>query len=428
MFSEVYSSSNTQYLFSSQQSFLETRQAKFRTSLGIRQDKLELLAESIFPLIDKGRTRKRQARWRDKEEKTLGCIIANAAMADVDGTACFYSRDKSLYTSGSPYGPEWLTSTTLCATTKLMGERGLLDHVIAAQGIDVAHQSTFASTEELRATLADHAIGPDCIVTDRDANSPIVLKYTTGLLARFDINDPAVRQMAMIVNMYNDFQSGFSYSYTPMTSRVYSTTGRLVYRVFNNYSFAQGGRFYGGWWLLLYKDERHSIIINGEPTIELDFSSMFPRMLYNVCKVNYRDQAYNLPLVMQMAADQDIDFVTEVKPGLKMLMNMAINAQEPYRLHDAPFCGIAGLTYEDADHLLWQQHEPLIPFRHSGAGMYLMKLEALIAEHVLYHAVMSDIPILPIHDSFRVQARHEGWLRNQMMESYRFYMGYDPVI
>jgi hypothetical protein len=49
--------------------------------------------------------------------------------------------------------------------------------------------------------------------------------------------------------------------------------------VFNNGSFNEGGRFYGGWWQNFPSDYRQFITINGHTTWEYDYSSLHPAML-----------------------------------------------------------------------------------------------------------------------------------------------------
>ena len=109
-------------------------------------------------------------------------------------------------------------------------------------------------------------------------------------------------------------------------------------------------------------------------------------------------------------------------------MNMGINAGCEYRLYDTQFGGIDDLSYAEADRLLWKHHDYIVRARQSGIGIYLMNEESKIAQYIIYHAMLADIPILPVHDGFRVKARHEDWLRNIMVEAYRHFMGYDPVI
>jgi len=61
------------------------------------------------------------------------------------------------------------------------------------------------------------------------------------------------------------------------------------YRVFNDSSFELGGRFYGAWWVTLRKDARGNITLNGEKTIELDYSSIGIHLLYSQENLNYYD-------------------------------------------------------------------------------------------------------------------------------------------
>jgi len=51
-------------------------------------------------------------------------------------------------------------------------------------------------------------------------------------------------------------------------------------RVFSRGSMERGGRFYGGWWQFIPSEFREFITINGQPTVEIDFSELHPRLLY----------------------------------------------------------------------------------------------------------------------------------------------------
>ncbi len=54
---------------------------------------------------------------------------------------------------------------------------------------------------------------------------------------------------------------------------------RTVRRIFNNGSFEEGGRFYGGWWERIPSRYRPHITIDGMPTVEMDYSAIQPRLL-----------------------------------------------------------------------------------------------------------------------------------------------------
>ena len=51
-------------------------------------------------------------------------------------------------------------------------------------------------------------------------------------------------------------------------------------RIFNNRSWNQGGRFYGGWWQRLSKELRKKILIEKTPVIEIDFKGFHIVLLY----------------------------------------------------------------------------------------------------------------------------------------------------
>ena len=58
-------------------------------------------------------------------------------------------------------------------------------------------------------------------------------------------------------------------------------------RVFSNSSFEQNGRFYGPWWQSLSKDFREDILIDGEPTVECDYTGQHVHILYSLKGINY---------------------------------------------------------------------------------------------------------------------------------------------
>ena len=63
------------------------------------------------------------------------------------------------------------------------------------------------------------------------------------------------------------------------------TKTRLV-RIFNNSSFEQGGRYYGGWWQGIPGDWRTFITINSKRTVQLDY--LRDALLDHVCQYRHR--------------------------------------------------------------------------------------------------------------------------------------------
>jgi hypothetical protein len=59
-------------------------------------------------------------------------------------------------------------------------------------------------------------------------------------------------------------------------------TKKHLHRVFVDGSFEMHGRFYGGWWEGIPEESREKILIDGMPTVELDFKSIHPYILYGI--------------------------------------------------------------------------------------------------------------------------------------------------
>lgn len=69
----------------------------------------------------------------------------------------------------------------------------------------------------------------------------------------------------------------------------FDPTSVVTYRVFNDSSLDLGGRFYGPWWQHLAKEDRSRILINGNPTIELDYRAQYVHLLFGLEGQNYHE-------------------------------------------------------------------------------------------------------------------------------------------
>ncbi|MCM2286536.1 MAG: hypothetical protein NDI81_17255 [Desulfobacula sp.] len=67
-----------------------------------------------------------------------------------------------------------------------------------------------------------------------------------------------------------------------------------LHRVFNDASFSHGGRFYGALHLSLPRDLRRYIQIEGQDTVELDYSAFHIKMLYHMAGIDYQDDPYSI--------------------------------------------------------------------------------------------------------------------------------------
>ncbi|MEQ9071545.1 MAG: hypothetical protein RLO18_32720, partial [Gimesia chilikensis] len=73
-------------------------------------------------------------------------------------------------------------------------------------------------------------------------------------------------------------------------------TRRRLVRIFNNGSWDQGGRFYGGWWQNIPSEYRLHLMLNGKHTCEVDYSGMHVALLYAEVGAEYAGDAYDIGL------------------------------------------------------------------------------------------------------------------------------------
>ena len=172
---------------------------------------------------------------------------------------------------------------------------------------------------------------------------------------------------------------------------------RTVRRIFNNGSFEEGGRFYGGWWERVPFRYRPHITIDGMPAVETDYSAIQPRLLLAERGVELDGDPY------------DIGIDERFRPLVKETFNRLLNGKcKPF-----PYSNPSqGFVFEKADvGLSWTQFPNLIRDRFeavsdqfsSGAGLKLERLDSDIAQAVMLEANALKVPMLPIYDSFIVR-------------------------
>lgn len=186
-------------------------------------------------------------------------------------------------------------------------------------------------------------------------------------------------------------------------------TRRSLYRVFNNRSFEEGGRLYGGWWQGVPSELRRFITIDGMRTVEIDYSNMQPAMLYAM-------QGEHLPADAYEVDGIDASFRKLIKTTfMKMLNAMPGQNMRPPRREELP----DGMSFNDLMQAIRERHEPIAHHFRSGIGLRLQKDDAEIALEILLQGMNERRLVLPIHDSFIVQKRNYAYrLRDLMIEKY----------
>ena len=167
---------------------------------------------------------------------------------------------------------------------------------------------------------------------------------------------------------------------------------QTIKRIFNDKDFTQGGRFYGGWWQTIPSPYRALITIDGSRTNEFDFGRLHPTMMYAEAKVTCEGDAY------------DIGLDKKHRDTIKELFNSMVQMQEftdhPPRIKFSQ----TGKTWKQLRDMIIKKHEPIKHMFFCGMGNYLQYRDSMIAEKVMLHFAKNDVPVLPVHDSFIIQA------------------------
>ena len=191
---------------------------------------------------------------------------------------------------------------------------------------------------------------------------------------------------------------------------------RFMHRVFNH-DFEHGGRFYGPEWQWRKKTLRPSIKIDGQPIVELDYSSFHPTILYAQVGEQFRDDLYR---VRGYPFDGEFD-----RQFLKTVLLTRINCKNNVtaarriqqdinfgKLHKPAWLG-------DVRKLVDAVTDRNTPIKHlftERTGARLQRVDSEITEAILLHFLSLGTPALPIHDSYIVQSKFMDEL-HQIMES-----------
>ncbi len=197
----------------------------------------------------------------------------------------------------------------------------------------------------------------------------------------------------------------------------------------------RGGRLYTGtYWGVQKqsKEDRQLILIDGEPTTELDFCSLHPNMLYQ--KNGLRPQADQYSMILDMIPELTTKEKKEIRGFVKILFQSIINTNSPASAiksgnFEMNLRNPDGRNYKsilesldlkvlDLVGYYEQCHKSISQHFYKSIGTKLQYLDSKIALRVIKHFTRSGIVVLPIHDSFIIQSRYTDDLRSAMQEAY----------
>lgn len=364
----------------------------------------------------------------EKLERHLRVVIINLYHGYLTDPDLFigFARDKNVYAKRR-YKRIHISYRPLVRAIDGLHELGLIEQKKGFHDprTGKGFQSVIRATSKLIGLIESHAVAPSMIGRSDAALELIVLRDSQKREIDYENHD-AVERIRGNLRMYNSLirQTKLDIDLpVDILPKGVEWDRNYLHRVFNNSSFEEGGRFYGGWWQEMPKEIRKHITIDGEKTVEMDYSGMHLRMLYAKKGLGYIGDPYGILTDSSM------------RPLCKLILLTSLNAASPTsavrairqemnldpalpRVKDLKQCVKDFVNY----------HSPVSEFFFTGIGLRLQNIDAEIAERVMLEMAGKSIPVLPIHDSFICAEQHRKVLQESMVRHYRDVIGQHPKI
>ncbi len=157
-------------------------------------------------------------------------------------------------------------------------------------------------------------------------------------------------------------------------------------------------------------------MIDDEPTLELDYKSLHPRLLYNMDGLEAPEDCYALN-----GFDRDL---------VKSASLIAFNS-DSFEQAVRALIKDAQITSEEAKAVLnayQEANQPIANYLFKGSWKRLQNLDSHLVDLVLGAATLKGVPVLPVHDSFIVNTRYSSWLRTQIQKAYKELTSFDAPV
>ena len=278
----------------------------------------------------------------------------------------------------------------------------------------------------------------------------------------FDPSDPVATKFQQRLVRINSVNGRFRIFYTPFCEWDQSFESKrqlrpVHYAIFTD-SFEQHGRLYTGRYghQSLRKLERGTIEFELkervlEPSVELDYGGLHPRLAYHLAGIDYQDDPYKLwgeqtTAPMRLMAkvlinaslnakdaksaindcNRSMSRWTKSKPGQPKQRKRGEALAEAVRLFDA--AQQTGLKFKEIHALAMRKHKKIADQFCTDAGMRLMRIDSELALAIMNHFAKQDVPCLGVHDSFIVPRTAKTELRRVMTKFYKRRLGFVPQV
>lgn len=349
-----------------------------------------------------------------------------------------YHRNRNDYRPGTRFHKLRFTYDYTVGTIDVLVKLGYVEgkHGFISKDVGVGFVARMRATDSLISLLAESKQEGVADVFQVICNTPdpIVLRDTKEQNKSIIQFEPSLMTgwLTDIINAYNKLlrETKIECSPHPRTKEGHKAdlTKRQVGAIFNNRSFSEGGRLYGAWWQTCPSEYRRYITINGQDTVELDFTAMQPTLLYAMKGLDIRTlnvnpySAFRIDgatreegkALLKSLITKMINCTsrTQVKQAINSELNLIGNSLPP---RDVIYTRLDGII-----DLLEITHHQVADLFYHGIGTRLQAMEAQIMYYVINHATtVNQVPILTVHDSFICAVGCAQYLRDLMVKGFQ---------
>ena len=372
---------------------------------------------------------------RAKYLSNLKTIAANLMALHFNrvGEYVYYSRDNNFYQKIKRYSPHDITIRKI---------RTLIDLLIAKELADPrkyfhnkyskkdGHRSRIKSTVKflniIRSNFIDRTYlcetETDCIILNRSKkgskkSEKILIDYeddnfTRSIRADCRSYNQSLKETKISLKRCKEVNEHLYDHNVPYKKKEY-------YRVFNE-NFKRGGRFYGPWWLHKIPSElRQYILINGNKTVERDYSSLIIHQIYSELGLNYYEEnTYSPdPYILK-------DVARSERKLNKAIIQISLNCRDFDRLNGALIKefrkgNLKGNKPKKKEIIrrlnIFRETNPKISkYIYSNCAPRFQFQDSEIARNIINKCIQNKVPVLCIHDSFIVEYTHSNFIVDTM--------------
>jgi len=337
-------------------------------------------------------------------------ILTEAVIAYEAGRSVSYSRRHGDYTGmGRYHGWKIYTYRNVMEAVAIGVEHGFLTSWIAPRSPHGKLRSTFTATPRLAAALA-------ASWAQHELKGIIRLKNAARELVPFSDTD-CTRKLEREMEGLNEFLAAIQIdvgspdvlklaNHWVINGRSYRVGSMAMYRVFNR-NFKQGGRLYNGF-QNVPKTHRARLLLNGEPTVNLDVRQLHAAMLYDQLGLLPPEDAYSVDGYERDEGKLVFNVGVNCEGGRRGTVSALLNKRNEKNKDGTPQWVRGPEETKALVDAVWEKNEPVQRFLGSGAGRNLMNDDSKFMIRIIKGCQKADIPLLPIHDGMQVPAGKEG--------------------